>query len=374
MRNLIAFFLIIIIGCSKSEENLPAGLAYYPNVNLLEKGLVFKYYNHVTRKDAFPKTDIVYRKINLHNDLLMFEDFDAAFRMTDAYKMRIDGNQWKVIEEKSFSHRTLNEELIKELNYTISSNIHTDWEQGQAYLDKKAIDGAEGSRIEQNQKEVQDSIVDGKKCKIFYGNQKYHTLVNDEEYESYEFSTVRRYEEGLGMTSIKMTNEDLKVEMNLDEIMTVTEFERRSNHGTHRVGYIDTLQTLDDHTAFTTCFHMQKINDYYNGERAGIKGGKGKLRALLKEKLNPAKLKGQSGYLTYRFVINCRGEAGWFVTEEAGLDYEKKLFSEACRMHLYEILKEEKEWKNVVIWSELRDAYTYITFKIKNGEIIEILP
>lgn len=160
----------------------------------------------------------------------------------------------------------------------------------------------------------------------------------------------------------------------LTELMSIDAYYRLKNHTLHRVGWIDTTQVMDKHNKFSTCYHFSEINDYYNDDRASFKGRKGALRALLKEKLDKDKLKDESGYLTYRFVINCKGKAGWFTTEEADLKYDRKKFNSECRNHLFDILYEVSEWKSLSISGNAKDAYVYITFKLKDGEIIEILP
>lgn len=374
MRVLLTFCIIIIIGCSRTNKKLPAGLEYFPDVQLLQEGIVFKYYYHRGKKVAHPKTDILYRKMTLKDNLIINEDYNAGFLKTYHYEIEIVDGKWKLLSEKSFDYRSRSTEAMHEYPYIIKENIHTHWVEDSATQDKTVHYSTYGRRTLSLQKENLDSLTQDGKVKIFRGEKSYFTIVDGNEEETNTLTTYKRYEEGLGLTQSLMTNDELKFDLVLDEIMTLDEFERRANHGTHRVAYIDTLKTIDDHTLFKPCFHPTKINDYYNDKRSGFIGGKGRLRALLKEKLDPTKIQGESGYLTFRFVVNCKGQAGWFVTEEAGLDYEKKQFSEQCRTHLYNIIKAEKEWNNLNIRGEDCDAYTYLTFKIKDGEIIELLP
>jgi len=98
------------------------------------------------------------------------------------------------------------------------------------------------------------------------------------------------------------------------------------------------------------------------------------LELSLSDQLEPEKLKGQNGMLAYRFVINCEGKAGRFIFRSYDFDYPAKEFSSTAKAHLLEILLRLKTWQPCVIRSENRDSYAYITFKIKDGEIIDILP
>jgi len=373
MKYFAILFTVFILGCSKNTKQLPAGLQYFPDIDLLKEGIVSKFYYHKGKKTAQPKTDIVYRKMVLKDNIIIYEDYNAGFQKTYLYELEIDNNQWKFVSQKSFHYRNNNDVLMTEYSYTFKNNIHTDWEENEASYEKSIMYDGQGSRVLNRQIEILDTIDQGNKVKLIYAERSFFST-DDEDTELNKLKISKRYEAGLGLTQTVMNNDEYNYNLVLDEIMTVDEFEQRADHGTHRVAYIDTLKTIDDHTQFQPCFHPAKINDYYNGNDSGFKGGKGRLWALLNDKLNPLKIEGESGYLTFRFVVNCNGEAGWFVTEEAGMDYQKKQFSDKCRNHLYDILKAEKEWNNLKIGHEDRDAYTYITFKIKNGEIIELLP
>lgn len=371
---MIIISFLLLFGCGESGNDLDAGLEYYPEVGLLEDGLVWKYYYHKNKKGRQRKTDILYRKIVLNGNNLLLKEYRADFAKSNEYQIKIEGDNWIREYEEVLDYGKSNDELFDTYRYTILQSTDTDWVGDNAILDRQYLLDGNGARKITTQTGHTDTLVDGRRVKIINWDEEFISIQDDIEGESIRMSRRINYEEGLGMTHSIMESDELVFELALDELITVAEFNRRADHGTHRVGYIDTLQTLDDHSLFKPCFHENKINDYYNDERAEFKGGKGRLRAILKDKLNPEKLHDESGYLTYRFVVNCNGEAGWFVTEEAGLDYERRQFSEACRKHLFEILEAENSWKNLTYNGEAIDAYTYITFKIENGEIIEILP
>lgn len=374
MKYLSFLVLLIGIGCAESETNLPAGLDYFPKESLIKKGIVYKYYDSRGKIGTPLRTNILYRKVSYADNEIINEDYDAGFEKTHYQRLEIKGSKWLTKEEQLLVTRTEVEVPFAVYTYSLDENVHSDWEENDAKMDKTVLDEGIGSRIVSRQELNKDTIIDDKQIKIFGGTRLFFPINEDGQGDSTLYQWEKQYEKGLGMVYSKMTNGKFEYIVELDEVMTSAEFERRAEHGTHRVGYIDTLKTLDDHTAFETCFLPSKINDYYNDDRAGFIGGKGRLKAVLKSKLDPTKLEGESGYLTYRFVINCEGKAGWFVTEEADLDFQKKKFSNVSKQHLFEVLKSEKEWKPLAIWGESRDAYTYITFKLKNGEIIEILP
>lgn len=363
-----------MLSCADNPANLPSGIEYFPSVKLLEKGVVSKYYYHRTRGKAEPKTDIVYRKMVLNGDTITNENYNAGFEKTYVYTLKIEGDKWITLDEKSIDHRKAYKTLYNEIPYSLEEETHTDWGGNDALLIKTIDYGGYGNKISSDQKSNQDSIKNGKKTKVLSGIRTITPFNNEGFRNPIELEFQRVYEEGLGLTQNILKNEQINYVMTLDEVMTLEEFEKRAKHGVHRVGYIDTLATIDDHSQFKPCYLPEKINDYYNDERAEFKGGKGRLKKLLDEKLDKSVLTDQSGYLTFRFVINCKGQAGWFITEEADFNFQRNQFSKLCKNALFDLLRSEQEWTPLTIDDDPRDAYTYITFKIENGEIIEILP
>ena len=161
----------------------------------------------------------------------------------------------------------------------------------------------------------------------------------------------------------------------LVEQIPIEQFQKMANHGRHRLAYIDPEKTMDEATDFKIC--NERIADYYNhdiGHFPILKGGKNAMQKLLNTQLDKTKLFKESGYLTFRFVVNCEGVAGRFITEQTDLDFQGKTFNPETVSHLYEIVKNIKDWRTTMIRKEARDAYAYITFKLNDGEIIELLP
>lgn len=138
----------------------------------------------------------------------------------------------------------------------------------------------------------------------------------------------------------------------------------------HNIGYIDPATALGD-KEFETCTDF--IFEYYNSEpNGGYKYGKNVLRDTIENKFS---YNGHdSGYLTFRFVVNCKGEAGRYQIVENDLDLKPKKFDQDLVLHLFSITQELKEWRPVMWENQSRDYYMYITYKIRDGQIIEILP
>jgi len=375
MRILIVFLFFCVFGCGKKEHySIGVASKYYPEEVVSGQGAVWKYYIHMTPKDGQRKTNIKYRKVAFENDNLIITDHTADF--LESYKeiITIDNDEWKVDSTVTYDYRSGKDSLRKPLIYEIGQpNVLLNWKGNQANLNR-SISGEKWSNdLQESHVEVKDSLENGLSVKTFYGELKSNYQYDNDTTASV-FKWRREFTENKGMTLQYVESERVNYEWELDEIISIEEFTKRSNHGTHRVAYIDPEKAIDDQENFSTCYHISKINDYYNDDRAQHPGGKGSLWEIVENKLDPTLLKGQEGYLTYRFVVNCNGEAGRFVTEEAGLNYDRIEFSEDLRNHLLQMLLDVPKWKNLTINGEPRDAYVYVTFKIKNDEIIEILP
>ena len=138
----------------------------------------------------------------------------------------------------------------------------------------------------------------------------------------------------------------------------------------HDIGYVDPNTALVDKD-FKTC--KDEIYEYYNSEPdGGYKHGKKALRNFVLEKYSTSVK--ESGYLTFRFVVNCEGKAGRYMIIQNNLDLEPKVFDEDLTSQLLTITQGLKEWRPVVLENEPRDYYMYITYKLLDGNIIEILP
>jgi hypothetical protein len=145
---------------------------------------------------------------------------------------------------------------------------------------------------------------------------------------------------------------------------------QESKKYTNDIGHINPKTALGDKN-FKTC--KNKVFEYYNSEPdGGYKHGKKALRdSVLRKYLVSIN---ESGYLTFRFVVNCEGKAGRYTVIQNDLDFKPKEFDEELTSHLFTITQDLKEWRPVILENESRDYYMYITYKLLDGKIIEILP
>ncbi len=142
------------------------------------------------------------------------------------------------------------------------------------------------------------------------------------------------------------------------------------------VGDIPFDKEMDD-DGFQIC-NEKKIKQYYVRKSSdtppSYKGEKRGLEQAIISKYSFPQSEKEDGYITIRFIVNCNGETGRFRMEEMDFAYSTKKFDPKISSQLLEIVKNLDEWiprksKNMDF-----DFYQYLAFKIKNGQIIKILP
>ena len=95
-----------------------------------------------------------------------------------------------------------------------------------------------------------------------------------------------------------------------------------------------------------------------------------KVQSFYKKPLNNA----QSGYLTVRFIVTCKGETCCFKTYEIDENYQTRSFDSTITNQLKTFVKELGGWKSGEHEGGLYNYYYYFSFKIQNGEIQNITP
>jgi hypothetical protein len=212
-------------------------------------------------------------------------------------------------------------------------------------------------------------------AKIITQQRKQHYQYPDQEDRHFQAEIVNTYVQGFGLFSGSYIFDNGTGSLELIKQMPLADFEALSRKAPPRVAYIAPNNTLDSFSDFAPCNDKGQIYDYYNGDPDArfLKGKRG-LWEVFNQQVDPALLGRESGYLTFRFIINCVGETGWFVTEEADLDFNIKAFPEATVSHLFEIVRKLNDWQPAISREEAIDVYAYLTLKMKDGKIIEILP
>jgi hypothetical protein len=130
---------------------------------------------------------------------------------------------------------------------------------------------------------------------------------------------------------------------------------------------------LDDKN-FKVCHADLTIPFNYAGFGLIYEGEKKQLVKTLRKKFDYPKTKGQTGFITIRFIINCEGQTGRFRVIEMDLNLKAKKFDKNVSSQILKITKELDGWKSLERWEKVWDVQQYLTFKFEDGVITEILP
>jgi len=140
------------------------------------------------------------------------------------------------------------------------------------------------------------------------------------------------------------------------------------------VGDIEQNDKIDE-IEFKVCNGDDKILQYFNlGEGPIYSGEKSKILNTFKSKYQPISDKNQNGLIRIRFIVNCEGKTGRFRVLQSDYHYQEKEFDKEIISQLLNITKEIENWE-VFKRNEMPvDYYIYLIFKIKDGQLTEILP
>jgi hypothetical protein len=112
---------------------------------------------------------------------------------------------------------------------------------------------------------------------------------------------------------------------------------------------------------------------YYKG--TFYKGGFYKINKLFNSFYKAPINSNENGLIKVEFIVNCQGKPGRFSMMQFNEDYELKNFSAEISEQLLGFTKTLIDWnagKNKD--GQSIDTFRFLTFKIKNGEVVEIFP
>ena len=152
----------------------------------------------------------------------------------------------------------------------------------------------------------------------------------------------------------------------------------------HYIGYIDQEKAqLND--MYTLCDDGGIMHTNHGAAEEGYKWSKKVYRDnILAEYKNEGYT--DSGHLNFRFLVTCEGNPGWFETIQVDTDYNPTQFNEAMVSQLLNLTAQPKHWNiynhkinpdhtHFTVPKEgPKNYYMYVSYKIENGEITEILP
>lgn len=135
-----------------------------------------------------------------------------------------------------------------------------------------------------------------------------------------------------------------------------------------RVGDIP-LDKNPNSTQLSPC-HDHPIYQYYSINTDYV-GGKRALKRELKDKI-PINNLPDSGLLTVRFIVNCQGNTGVFQSLMIDSSINRVDLSDYDLSPIYSVISKLENWQPGKVKDISEDSYYQISFKLQNGELIDI--
>ena len=139
-------------------------------------------------------------------------------------------------------------------------------------------------------------------------------------------------------------------------------------------GDIPFNKNTDDST-FYLC-NPQWIPQYYQ-VGTNYQGGMNAIRKIFNSKYEHVEVKNvkqQTGYITIRFIVNCKGATNRFRMYEVDSLYKPYRFDALITKRLLDITTSLNGWTPGTFQNVKTDSYYYLNFKIVRGELKEITP
>lgn len=140
----------------------------------------------------------------------------------------------------------------------------------------------------------------------------------------------------------------------------------------HYIGYLDPATTISD-PSFKVCDNGSIYKTHHGGAPEGYKPNKGVFRKNILDHYVTTDTTA-SGYLFYRFIVNCKGETGRFEITGTDLDMNPTIFADKIVDQLHRLTANSDNWSLLSVKEHPINYYMYIGYKIEYGHITEILP
>lgn len=140
-----------------------------------------------------------------------------------------------------------------------------------------------------------------------------------------------------------------------------------------QVGDIDFNPKIDGPN-FKLCDETRVLQYYNFGKGLQYNGEKIAIHEHFQKGLKTKEKKGETGVLTIRFIVNCSGQTGRFRIQGMDNNYNEKKFDDTITNQVLSLTRKLEGWMAGEIEGNKYDYYQYLSFKIENGKLIEIMP
>ncbi len=139
------------------------------------------------------------------------------------------------------------------------------------------------------------------------------------------------------------------------------------------VGDIEADPEIDGEV-FQLCFSEARVKQYFNfSQGMQYDGEKAAIVEVFRQDYEAVDVP-QSGWIRIRFIVNCKGESGRFRLSASNTQYQAQEFDSRVTDQLLSITQSLNGWKPLPDSKDPRDYYQYLTFKIEDGALKEVLP
>lgn len=138
------------------------------------------------------------------------------------------------------------------------------------------------------------------------------------------------------------------------------------------IGYINKEKALLNNT-YKLCDDGGIYNTYSGAGLKAYKGSKKRFRNHINATFNDNSFT-DSGYLNFRFLVNCEGNAGWFEIIQMNLDLKETSLNKVMVDSLFKITSNPENWEIIEYNEAPRNYYMYVSYRIENGKVTEIIP
>lgn len=148
-------------------------------------------------------------------------------------------------------------------------------------------------------------------------------------------------------------------------------FSEDTNKYPYHIGYIDKENSLHNNKYELCEGNIYKI--HHGAPKDAYAGGKNTFKKYVLEHYKNEGFD-DSGYVNFRFYVNCEGNPGWFDILEIDLNYKTTTHTTEMISKLLEITSKPTNWAIYKVDNSPKNYYHYVSYRIENGEITEILP
>lgn len=138
------------------------------------------------------------------------------------------------------------------------------------------------------------------------------------------------------------------------------------------VGYIDQSKALLN-KKYKLCNKGSLYHTYSSAGLKAYKGSKKKFRDAVNKEFNMNSYT-DFGYLNFRFLVNCEGNSGWFEIIEMDLNLKEKPLNPKLVDELLKFTSNQERWNVISHNNEPQNYYMYVSYRIENGKVTEIIP